>query len=177
MRVFKTIMSILFILVLMIFMFATMAYAADGSPGDIDIPTEFFTWEYLGTVAGAVAFIVLFIQFTKVPLDHVVFKLFGKEARLPTRFVVWLLALIILLVAAYFTVNIAVDTIIRSIFNATLVAWTAMGAYEATFAKVEQMQINKRIEATCSGCKHWSGTDCTLVVPDTGCPYADDKPG
>jgi hypothetical protein len=115
-----------------------VAYAADSSPGTAIVPTEYFTWEYLGSLAGAVAVIVLLIQFMKMPLDNLVIKLFGNEARLPTRLAVWLLAVIILITASYFTGNLTVNTAILALFNAILVAWTAMGAYEATFAKIER---------------------------------------
>lgn len=27
------------------------------------------------------------------------------------------------------------------------------------------------IAVECEGCSYWSGSDCTLVAPDTGCPY------
>ncbi|SBW02505.1 hypothetical protein KL86CLO1_11657 [uncultured Eubacteriales bacterium] len=29
----------------------------------------------------------------------------------------------------------------------------------------------QRITGECAGCENWSGSDCTLVAPDTGCPY------
>ena len=28
------------------------------------------------------------------------------------------------------------------------------------------------MEAECAGCENWSGVDCALIAPDTGCPYA-----
>jgi hypothetical protein len=28
----------------------------------------------------------------------------------------------------------------------------------------------------CAGCEYWSGTDCTLVTPDTGCPFSPPVP-
>ena len=33
------------------------------------------------------------------------------------------------------------------------------------------MTAFQQIKAECSSCHNWSGTDCTLIAPDTGCPY------
>jgi hypothetical protein len=30
----------------------------------------------------------------------------------------------------------------------------------------------QRISRECGGCENWSGSDCTLVAPDTGCPFS-----
>jgi hypothetical protein len=99
---------------------------------------KFFTWEYLGSLAGAVAVVLLIIQFTKVPIDRVILRIFGQSFRLPTRLLVFLLALVILITAAYFLGTLTMETAVISIFNAVLVAWTAMGAYETTFSKIEK---------------------------------------
>lgn len=91
---------------------------------------EFFTWEYLGSFAGIVAFLTLFIQFTKMPLDRV--------WKLPTRLVLWVVALVLLLVVAYFNGGITPEKLALTLFNAVLVAWTAMGAYEGVISKFEK---------------------------------------
>jgi uncharacterized membrane protein YqhA len=88
---------------------------------------NFFTWEYLGSFAGIVAFLTLFIQFTKMPLD--------KVWKLPTRFVLWFVAAILLLVVAYFNGGITPEKVVLTLLNAVLVAWTSMGAYESVVSK------------------------------------------
>lgn len=143
----KKMLNVLCIVCMVLILFFTLAmtaFAAEGPPGDVIIPTDFLTWEYLGTMTGVVAVVVLIIQFTKAPLDIIVLKIFGKEARLPTRLVVWILSFIILIVAAYFTGRLTINYIVLSLFNAIIIAWTAMGAYEVTFAKID---ANKKIKS------------------------------
>lgn len=96
---------------------------------------EFFTWDYLGSFAGVVVAVTLIIQFAKWPLDNV--------WKVPTRYVVWAVSYALLLVAAYFTVGVTLEKAVLSLFNAVLVAWTAMGAYEATFKKIEDKSLLK----------------------------------
>lgn len=131
------VLCIVCMVLLLFFALAVTAFAAEGPTGDAIIPTDFLTWEYLGTMTGVVAVVVLIIQFTKAPLDIIVLKIFGKEARLPTRLVVWILSFIILIVAAYFTGKLTINYIVLSLCNAIIIAWTAMGAYEVTFAKID----------------------------------------
>ncbi len=86
-----------------------------------------FDWIYLATIAGATAATLLIVQFTKMPLD--------KVWHIPTRVFVYFIALIILGVATYFTAGITVENALLAVVNAFIVALTAYGAYEVTFAK------------------------------------------
>lgn len=97
---------------------------------DADIPTEPFTWEYLATLAGATVATLLIVQFCKVPLD--------KVWKIPTRVFVYIVALAILLVATAFTTGLTIDNAPLAAVNAFLVALTAYGSYEITFAKIEK---------------------------------------
>ncbi len=90
---------------------------------------NFFTLDYLGTFAGIVAIITLIIQFTKMPLDRI--------WKIPTRFVVWVLSYILLVAVSILTDNFTAEMTVLNALNAVLVAWTAMGAYEVTFKKIE----------------------------------------
>lgn len=92
--------------------------------------TEPFTWAYLGTIGGAAAFTLLVVQFIKAPLD--------KVWKLPTRFVAYVIALAVLLVATAFTSGLNIDNVLLSVCNALLAALSAYGMYELTFAKADK---------------------------------------
>lgn len=95
----------------------------------MSIPTELFTWEMLGTLAGAVAAVFLLVQLTKqvVPLW------------IPVRIYAWLLAWGILTLAAFVLGSFSWPIVLLNLFNGAVVALTAMGGYEvlssAGFAK------------------------------------------
>ena len=109
-------------------MMVTVAYAADSSPAP-NIMSEYLTWEFLGTMVGAVAATTLITQFLKLPLD--------KVWKLPTRFVVYLIALMILFAVELFTGKVTMEGSILIILNAIVITMASMGAYEATFKKLE----------------------------------------
>lgn len=94
-----------------------------------ELPTEPFSWEYLATIAGATVATVLIVQLLKLPLD--------KVWKVPTRIVVYLIALVILLLATQFTTGLTAQNGILTAVNAVIVALAAMGAYEVTFRKLE----------------------------------------
>lgn len=91
---------------------------------------EPFTWAYLATIAGAAAFTLLFVQLFKVPLDRV--------WKIPTRVFVYIVALAILLIATAFTTGLTIENAPLAAVNAFLVALTAYGTYEVTFAKINK---------------------------------------
>lgn len=86
---------------------------------------EFTTWANLGTMAGAVAAVLVVIQYIKAPLD--------KVWKVPTRALVYVLSLGILLAAQAALGGLTVESAGLSALNAVVVALAAMGAYEATF--------------------------------------------
>ena len=98
-----------------------------------ELPTEPFTWEYLATIAGATLATLLIVQLLKLPLD--------KVWKIPTRIVVYVIALIILLLATLFTGSLTVESGVLTAVNAVIVALAAMGAYEVTFWKWEKQDI------------------------------------
>ena len=97
-----------------------------------EVPTEPFTWQYLATIIGATAATLLIVQLCKFPLD--------KVWKIPTRFVVYFIALIIIETATYFTSGLDVSSAILNILNAGIIALSAMGAYEMTFRKVDEQK-------------------------------------
>lgn len=99
----------------------------DPSP---DPTTGPWTWGYLATIAGATAATLLITQFLKVPLD--------KVWKIPTRLFVYLIALAIMVIATAFTSGITLNSFLLSVLNAFIVALTAYGSYEITFARSDR---------------------------------------
>lgn len=92
--------------------------------------TEPFTWAYLASIAGATAATLLIVQFLKVPLD--------KVWKIPTRLFVYVIALLIMIIATVFTGGLTIETALLAVVNAFIVALTAYGSYEVTFAKLDK---------------------------------------
>ena len=112
-------------LILLIALLIPVAAMAEG-----ELPTDPFTWEQLATIAGATLATLLIVQLLKLPID--------KIWKIPTRIGVYVIALIILLLATWFTVGLTVQTGLLTAVNAVIVALAAMGAYELTFRKVDE---------------------------------------
>ena len=90
-----------------------------------------YTWQILGTTAGATAAVLLIVQFVKAPLD--------KVWKIPTRLLVYILSALIVIGARFFGAGeVNWDTALLLVVNAFVVAMAAMGSYEVTFAKLEQ---------------------------------------
>lgn len=100
-----------------------------------EIPTTPMTWEQLATIAGAATATLLIVQLLKLPLD--------KVWKIPTRIIVFLIAAIVMLLATYFTQGLSWNTALLTLLNAVIAALTAMGAYELTFAKIEERKKAK----------------------------------
>ena len=103
-----------------------------------ELPTEPFTWAQLATIAGATAAVLLIVQLLKLPLDRV--------WKIPTRIVVYVISLVILLLATLFTDGLTVQTGILTAVNAVIVALAAMGAYEMTFRKLDEKRAQPPLE-------------------------------
>lgn len=97
-----------------------------------EIPTEPVTWQQLATIAGAAMATMLIVQLLKLPLDRV--------WKIPTRIIVFLIAAVIMLMATYFTTGLTWSSAALTILNAVIAALTAMGGYELTFRKLEEMR-------------------------------------
>lgn len=102
------------------------AMAEGETGGETSTP---YTWEYLGTIAGATAATLLIVQFAKMPLDRV--------WKIPTRLFVYVIALLISLAAAAFTHGVTTHNVLLIMLNAVVVAVAAYGTYEITFKKIE----------------------------------------
>ena len=93
-----------------------------------ELPTEPLSWEQLATIAGATLATLLVVQLLKLPLD--------KVWKIPTRIVAYVIALVIMILATFFTTGLTWSNGILAAVNAVIVALAAMGSYEITFAKV-----------------------------------------
>jgi lipid-A-disaccharide synthase-like uncharacterized protein len=130
MRMVKRLLFALGVIVLIFMTLISVAFAADSSPGDTVTPTEYLSWEFLGTMGGAMLATTLVVQFLKVPID--------KVWKIRTRYIVYVIALAILLSVEYVTQGgILIDRALLIILNAFVVALASMQAYESTFAKIE----------------------------------------
>ena len=110
------------VLFLSVLMMCTVALAEG------ELPTDPFSWEQLATIAGATLATLLIVQLLKLPLD--------KVWKIPTRIFAYFIALIVLLVATYFTSGLTWSNGLLDAVNAVIVALAAMGAYEVTFRKI-----------------------------------------
>lgn len=121
-------MKKLFLCMMMVLM-ALMLMVPITALAEGELPTEPFTWEYLATIAGATLATLLIVQLLKLPID--------KVWKIPTRIVAYFIALIVMIVATYFTAGLTWNNAGLAAINAVIVALAAMGAYEITFRKLE----------------------------------------
>ena len=122
-----------FAIILLVLMILPVVAFAEG-----ELPTEPFTWAQLATIAGATAAVLLIVQLLKLPID--------KVWKIPTRIVVYVISLIILLLATLFTDGLTVQTGLLTAVNAAIVALAAMGAYEMTFRKLDEKKVQPPLE-------------------------------
>lgn len=83
--------------------------------------TDFFTWQFLATFAGATAATALITQFVKGMIP----------ATIPTRLVTYMVALAVIILATFFTGQLTISSGILSILNAVLITLAANGGYDA----------------------------------------------
>ncbi len=83
---------------------------------------SFFDWTFLGTFAGALAAVALITELIK-----------GLPAlkKVPTQFVSWVLAFVILILAQLFTGTLSAQNAVLSVLNGAMVSLAANGGYAA----------------------------------------------
>lgn len=91
---------------------------------------DYISWDFLGSVAGAVAATTLIVQFLKIPFDMV--------WKIHTRYVVYFIAFLLLFFVEFFTGHITLERILLIMLNAVIVAMASMGTYEVTFKQTEE---------------------------------------
>lgn len=89
---------------------------------------QFLTWEMLGTYSGTLGMVLILTQLTK--------GLPGIQ-RVPTQLYSYLIALIVMTVAAIFGGRTAASDFVLLIFNAAVVALSANGGYDAMVRVME----------------------------------------
>jgi len=109
------------LLTMMLVLFCSVA-VAEG-----ELPADPLDWNQLATIGGATMITLLIVQLLKLPID--------KVWKIPTRIVAYVIALIVMLLATYFTTGITLSNALLAAVNAVIVALAAMGSYEVTFAK------------------------------------------
>ena len=88
------------------------------------IPETFFTWDQLGSYAGATIAVILFVEFTK--------DLPGIKA-IPTRIWAYIIAAVLLVLSTVFTADVITPAVILlCLINAVIVAMAAVGGYDIT---------------------------------------------
>jgi len=96
------------------------------------IPDAFFTWDQLGSYAGATMAVLIITQFTK--------ELPGIKV-IPTRLWAYIVSAVILVLATIFTVdNITPSVILLCLINAVIVAMAAIGGYH-TVADIKNKEV------------------------------------
>ncbi len=83
---------------------------------------EFVEWSMLATYAGALAMVLIVTQFTKG------FRLIKK---LPTQLWSYIVSLIVLYPAYFFTRQLNISNAVLIVFNGVIVALAANGGFEA----------------------------------------------
>ena len=115
-------------LLLCLVLFMALMLTCSVAMAEGELPTEPFSWEQLATIAGATLATLLVVQLLKLPID--------KVWKIPTRIIAYLIALVIMILATYFTTGLTWNNAILAAVNAVIVALAAMGSYEITFAKL-----------------------------------------
>lgn len=90
---------------------------------------DYLTWGFLATFAGSVATVTLIVQFLKLQVD--------KVWRIPTRYIVYLISLVVLFAVMGFTEAITPEKAALTALNAIVVTMAAMGFYDVTLKKIE----------------------------------------
>lgn len=82
---------------------------------------DFFTWELLASYSGAILAVTIITQFVKG---------IGFIDRIPTRFVSYVIAVVILILAQAFTGVLTVAAAALTLINAVVVSLAANGTYD-----------------------------------------------
>lgn len=83
--------------------------------------TEFFTWQSLSTVGGSIMAVELLTE---------LFKELGFLKRIPTRFLSFAVAAVVLVSAFVFTEEFSFSGLFLSIFNSAFISLSANGVYD-----------------------------------------------
>lgn len=110
-----------FVFVLMLMFMVAMPVLADTVGDDPATTQDFFSWAMLKTYAYAVLATTLVTQLLKGV---------GFIDKIPTRLFAYIVALIILIAATYFTGALTIEAAALCLVNAVVVALAASGAFD-----------------------------------------------
>ena len=131
----KTMKKIVFLLCFLLMICAMLMPCMAVAEGVLNMPTNFLTWEEIGTFAGAITLTVFIVQAVKLPID----KVFGH---IPTRYIVYLIALAVMLLAQWFlNSKMTVETVCMCVVNAFLVQLAAMATYTELIERAEEAKL------------------------------------
>ena len=89
---------------------------------------DYITLAYLGTFAGMIVVINILVQFLKPLID--------KITKFPTRYVVWVISIILSITVQALTGIFTAETIVLLLLNSIVLTLAAMGSYEAAVVKI-----------------------------------------
>ena len=107
--------------------FCAVLLLAEGALAEEAGAVRAYTWEALGSMAGATAATLMIVQLMKAPLD--------KIWHIPTRLLVYCVALGLMLLAQYFSGGLNVENGLLAAVNAAMASLSAYGSYEVLFAE------------------------------------------
>lgn len=107
--------KILYVLIALMFVMTWAPVRAEET-----MPAEFFTWDRLGTYAGAAALVALVTQLTK-ELPYV--------KKIPTQVWSYILAVLVLIASQVFTGTLSASSAALSLANGVLVSLASNGGY------------------------------------------------
>lgn len=117
----------LVLVLLVVALYANPAMAEEVTePATVQL-SEMLTWEYLATVTGAAAVVMLIVQISKGWLDRV--------WKIPTTLYAYMLAVVTMLVATAFTSGLTVSSALLTLWNGWIVAATAAKSYDVMAGK------------------------------------------
>lgn len=110
--------------------------------------SDFVTIDMLKIFAVAVTFTVIFTEFFKEAVDYLC-KKFNKK--IPTKYVVFFFALIVIFLPIILDGVISVETVATGFLNAILLSLTAMKSYDTivdkAIAKIETKEEKEDVKA------------------------------
>lgn len=124
--------------------------------------SEYFTWDYLATYAGAILAVTLITE---------LIKSWGFIKRIPTRLTAYVIALVVMILALVFTGAATLSSCVLTLINAAVVSLAANGTYDALQSKKGTASTNY---AEFSGVNDASIS--TEPAEDPADPEADNTP-
>lgn len=94
---------------------------------------DYFTWGLLGTYSGAILAVTLITQFVKG---------IGFIDKIPTRFVSWVIAVVVLILAQLFTSSLTFSSAALTLINAVVVSLASNGTFDACAVAVRVKDKN-----------------------------------